>query len=244
MSMNPESLGVHLSQIETCWTRLSRGLEGRAADEFLHVYGAAVRRYLLGLTRGDEPRAAELFQDFCVRLLEGRFRKASPEHGKFRHYLKRCLATLAADDWGRSARHPSVPIAEAHEPVAPDWSPVEEEEFSNAWRQALVAAALEALALEEKHEPRGRYTVLRARLQAPEATSEQLAAAISGGGRPVTAGWVRKRLMEARGRFAELLFDEIARTIDQPTADAVREELVDLGLWHFCRDYVEGSLKA
>jgi RNA polymerase sigma-70 factor (ECF subfamily) len=244
VSANLDAMSARLSRIDTCWTQLRRGLEGQAVEDFLRVYGEPVRRYLRGMTRGDQERAAELYQEFCVRLLKGRFRKACPEHGKFRHYLKRCLAALAADSWNKSADERVSAIPDGQEPAA---SPaesatnVEDEEYTAAWRQAVLAAALQTLAREEQRTPRGWYAVLKARLEAPEATSQQLATRLSAAGRPVSDGWVRKKLMEARGRFAELVMDEVARTLEYPSFDAVREELIDLGLWEYCRHYVEAA---
>jgi DNA-directed RNA polymerase specialized sigma24 family protein len=245
MFANEESVQARLSRIETCWMQVRRGLEGQAANEFLRVYGEAVSRYLLGLTRGDEHVAAELFQDFCVKLLQGRYRKASPEHGKFRHYLKRCLVNLASDRRSRLLRQQTVPIMEELDPSVETESPSlpQDQEFNDAWRQALITTVLQKLELEEGQEPRGRYPVLQARLEAPNATSEQLAAKLSAGGKTVSSGWVRKRLMEARGRFAELLLDEVARTLDQPTLEAVQDELLELGLWEYCRHFVESAAK-
>ena len=62
--------------------------------------------------------------------------------------------------------------------------------------------------------------------------AEQLAPVI---GKPVSAEWVRKRLQRARDRFAELLLQEVARSLGAPTEEELEEELLALGLFEYCR---------
>jgi hypothetical protein len=55
----------------------------------------------------------------------------------------------------------------------------------------------------------------------------------------VTAEWVRKRLFLAREKFTDLLLDEVARSLGDPSADEVEQELIDLGLFDYCRAALE-----
>jgi hypothetical protein len=62
--------------------------------------------------------------------------------------------------------------------------------------------------------------------------AEQLSARL---GKPVSAAWVRKTLERARHKYADLLLHEVAQTLDNPTLEALEEELVDVGLLTYCR---------
>ncbi len=54
-------------------------------------------------------------------------------------------------------------------------------------------------------------------------------------GKKLTAAGVRQTLHRAREKFAELLIQEVSRSIDDPTHERVEEELIDLGLQSYCR---------
>ncbi len=248
MGANLDALNTRLSGFKTSWTLVQQAHEGnpeerqQAVTLLLARYGQVVRHYLLGITRNEE-KAENLFQEFSLRLWQGRFRGACPEKGKFRHYLKKCLATLVADTWDRLGAI-SLEIAEGREPVDHRAGPtisIADEEFTSAWRQALMAGTLLALARDERRHGHGWYTVMKARLEWPEANSQELAAKISEQGKTVSPGWFRKKLMHARGRFAELLLDELAPTLEEPTLEAIQKELIELGLWEYCREYVEAA---
>ena len=50
---------------------------------------------------------------------------------------------------------------------------------------------------------------------------------------------MRKTLERARDRFADLLLDEIAQALTNPTLDQLEEELIDLNLLEHCRPALE-----
>src|SRR5437773_1825218 len=95
-AVNPDSSERHLSEISTIWTALDKlhngPPEGARAllDQQLQRYSTAVRRYLKAAL-GDPDAADEAFQEFALRFVRGDFRRASPEGGSFRRYLKRVL---------------------------------------------------------------------------------------------------------------------------------------------------------
>ena len=73
----------------------------------------------------------------------------------------------------------------------------------------------------------------------PDDDSEQQAARLSQAtGKTFRADAARQQLRRARARFAELLLEEIARTLDQPTPERVQEELIELGLMDYVRDFL------
>jgi RNA polymerase sigma-70 factor (ECF subfamily) len=62
--------------------------------------------------------------------------------------------------------------------------------------------------------------------------AEQLSAEL---GKPVNAAWVRQVLHRAREKFADILMQEVLRTLREPTVDRLEEELIDIGLLEYCR---------
>src|SRR5262245_30429433 len=109
--MDRQSLDERLSRISTLWTVLFEAHRepGEAAAEaqraLMRRYSGAVYRYLLGAVR-DEDAAGDLAQEFAVRFLKGDFRRADPERGRFRDYLKRALVHLVTDHHRRRQKWP------------------------------------------------------------------------------------------------------------------------------------------
>jgi hypothetical protein len=54
-------------------------------------------------------------------------------------------------------------------------------------------------------------------------------------GRPVSAVWVRKKLVLAREKFTDALLEAVAQSLAEPTHEALEQELIDLGLVDHCR---------
>src|SRR5262245_37380466 len=89
-----------LGNISTLWALVEQAHgegEGAASarSELLRRYGPAVLRYLRAAV--GTPDADELFQDFSLRFLEGRLRRADPARGRFRDFVKGVLSHLIAD---------------------------------------------------------------------------------------------------------------------------------------------------
>src|SRR5262249_47620674 len=97
-----------------------------------------------------------------------------------------------------------------------------------------------ALAEVERRTGQPFYAVLRFRAKHPDLHSPQIAGQLSARwGRPLTAVGVRQLLHRAREEFAELLLDEVGRSLDGPAAERLEEELIDLGLLEYCRPALE-----
>jgi hypothetical protein len=78
--------------------------------------------------------------------------------------------------------------------------------------------------------------VLRCKTDQPEARSAQLADQVSAQlGKAVTGESVRQLVHRARRRFAELLVEEVGRSLNTTAPDRVAEELIELGLMCYCR---------
>ena len=185
-----------------------------AQHALMQRYCGTVYRYLLGAVR-DEAVAEELFQEFALRFLRGDFRRADPAKGRFRDYLKTALSHLVTDHYRRQGRRPA-PIRPDHpEPVAVD----ADESFEGSWREELIHQAWQALAQSQPP----LHAALRQHVENPDLAAAEIAQRLSASsGKPVSAGNVRVMLHRARQKFALLLVDEVARSLESPT----REELV------------------
>jgi hypothetical protein len=111
-----------------------------------------------------------------------------------------------------------------------------DEPFLSHWREELVARAWEALQASEASTGQPYHTLLRWKTEAPQTRSAELAARLSARlGKACTDNAARKLLHKARILFAELLVEEVARSLSSSDADELERELIDLGLLDYCR---------
>ncbi len=229
------------SEISTHWSLIFRAhaaenptAAAAARADLLARYGEAVYRFLLNKVR-DEDAAAELCQEFALRLVRGDFRRAHPDRGHFRALLQTALANLITDDHRRRAAR--------HRPLSPD-SPFfadlpaaesAEDGFAPFWRDELLAQAWDGLARHQTEQGGMQYTVLRGRADHPDLSSAELAAVLSERlGQPLRAEAVRQTLRRARAKFAELLRVEVGRSLETDEPTLVDSELAELGLLAYC----------
>lgn len=236
--MDEPELHSHLSRIETQWSLLVQAHgetddAHRAQCELVDRYRGPVYRYLLASLR-DSGAADDLFQEFALRLLQGGFRHASPEKGRFRAYLKTALIRMVLDYRRRKS---ALPLEEP--------SLLDEVQFSSesavwddGWRQDLLQRAWKSLASIASTAPPTMYQVLWRRSQEPAATSGQLAESLNREIRPaapISDVYVRKLLQRARQRFADALLDAAAELLGTDDIDRLEQELIDLHLHSYCR---------
>lgn len=197
-------------------------------------YHDAVRRYVAAMLP-DRHDAEEVAQDTVVRLLEGRFAAAAPDRGRFRDLLKVSVRNLVIAHLERRRRDAGLPL-DGHDPAAeaPDPPDVWEAEC----RAVLLRQAWTELETLEFNRPGNPlHTVLRLRADHFGENSASLAERISAAcGRAVTVANARQLLRRARLAFAEALVRQVAAGLALPTADAVAQELADLGLIEHVRD--------
>jgi len=225
----------HLSRIQTMWPMVQQahGSPGDSATsaqrQLLELYMPSIRRYVLAAVK-DDHTADELVQDFAVRFLRGEFKAADPARGRFRDYVKTAVYRLIVDHQRRQRRQ-MLPLTAEAIVADPRETAQLDREFLIGWRQQLIARAWEALGRREQETGRPLYSVLKARNENRELTSEQLAKPLGQSlNKQVTADWVRKWLCLAREAFGDLLLDEVARTLQDPSFDLLEEEAADLGL--------------
>jgi RNA polymerase sigma-70 factor (ECF subfamily) len=240
--LTPEALNQRLSQITTTWTAVFQAHAsyadqvGAAQRQLLQRYSPAIYRYLLGAVRSPDV-ADELFQEFALRLVRGDFKRADPERGRFRDFLKTTLYHLIVDHQRRQQRQlvplaPGIPEPAVEPPSVAD----SDREFLAIWRAELMERAWEGLARLERETGQPLHTVLRLRTDNPDLRSPQMAEQLTARlAQPVTAEWVRKRLFLAREKFTDLLLQEIELSLGSPTESELEQELIDLGLLASCQ---------
>jgi RNA polymerase sigma-70 factor (ECF subfamily) len=240
-----EDINHRLSRISTMWTVVFQAHQEGAPEAvtsaqrvLMQRYCGAVYRYLLGAVH-DPDVADELSQEFALAFIRGDFRRVHPERGRFRDYVKTVLFHLVGSHQKKRQKQPRALGSDVQEPAAPQEAPVHasDEEFLKRWREELLARTWEAL--EKVQETTGQmyHTVLRLRAKNPEVTSAQMAERLSAElGRSFTATGVRQTLHRARDRFAELLLDEVCRSLETDEVDKLEQELLDLELLSYCQD--------
>lgn len=238
--MDHDSIPSRLSQIATNWSLIRQahngGDEVRLAQACLFErYQRAIYSYLVASLRSQDA-AQEVFADFALRLVEGRFHGAAPQRGRFRDYLKTALIRMLVDYRRRAARPPHhASLDTAHlDSLADDTD--EAATFDASWREEILHRTWEALADHERQQSRPYCTILRYRTEHPDETSATMATAISKQlGREYRPDATRQILQRARKKFADLLLDEVATTLHTEDLEAVEEEVIALQLLPYCR---------
>ena len=133
--------GVPMGDISTLWTLVLRaGGAGEglgARQELCRRYHGAATRFLRAAL-GDEHAAAELGQEFAVRVLNGDLGGAAPDRGRFRDYVKGVLRHMIVDHYRRGRREVQ-PASRLPEPEAPADDPAElDRQWVATWRQELL----------------------------------------------------------------------------------------------------------
>jgi DNA-directed RNA polymerase specialized sigma24 family protein len=236
-----------LSQLPTAWTLLfqAHGENPDAAKsarrELLQAYRKPVYRYLCAAVRNPDT-ADELYQEFALKFVRGDFRRANPDHGRFRDFLKVSLYNLVAEHRRRELRQPAPLAPDLPEPAAaPEPEFESDREFLAVWRAELLDRTWVALAAGERDTGQPVHTVLRASVDHADRTSAEVAGLVAARiGKPLSAEAYRKRLHFARQKFAALLAEQVALTLDGPTPEAVERELIGLELFDYCRRALRG----
>jgi len=242
--MDTQELDEHLSRMKTQWSLVfqAQGADtgssqaSRAQQKLLLRYYGAVYRYLRGMVR-DAAVAEELSQDFVVRFLRGDFRQANPQRGRFRDFLKVALRHLVIDHWRQAAQHKKVaqPLPDEALPLAAQTEAESDATFLAGWREELLARTWEALAQYQQESGSPYHAVLRGKTEQPQIRSAQLAKTLSAQlDRPFTETSVRQILHRARDKFADLLLEEVARSLPPSEPAELEQELIDLGLLDYC----------
>jgi RNA polymerase sigma factor (sigma-70 family) len=226
----------HLTDVETSWTTIRTahipGPAGQAAmRELIGRYHDAVERYLR-LKLRDQNLADEVFQEFWTKLLTHKLAGADNSKGRFRDYLRTVLHRLIIDHF-RTRKLVALPPGDLLDPSAND------ADYDRVWREAVIKRVWSRLETYEASTPKNRYaSVLHLRVGNPEASIEEIAQQLSQQtGTRVSPEAFRKTLQRARGKFLELLVQELRETVHPATPEDIEAEIFDLGLGNLYRRY-------
>jgi RNA polymerase sigma-70 factor (ECF subfamily) len=244
--VNDQELHSRISRITTVWTLVAqahRGEAGAAAQAqqvLLERYSGAIYRYLVAVLR-DPDAADEVFQEFALRFVRGYFRNADPERGRFRDFVKKSLSNLIVDHRKKMGCQPRPLATDSNVPAATDPDPGNlDEEFTGRWREELLTRTWEALAAVEAKTNQPYHTVLRLRAAQSQLSSAAMAGQLTAElGRPFSDAGVRQILHRAREKFADLLLEEVAHSLQTSAPGRLEEELAELNLLSYCRTAVE-----
>jgi RNA polymerase sigma-70 factor (ECF subfamily) len=248
--MDLESRQQHLSRLVTSWTMLEQAHEGgeqasAAQRELLQRYYWPVYRYLFGALR-DPDAANDVFQEFSLRFLRGDFRRADPEKGRFRDFLKTTLYHLIVDFQRRKSRSKVQALdMERHEPAVTDERFAEaDREFAESCRQDLLERTWKAFEEAQRKADRPYFAVLRCRADNPGMSYDEMAEHLSRQfNRPLNTEATRQLVHRAREKFADTLLDQVTLALEVPTIEQVEQEILDLGLLPYCQAALERRKK-
>jgi hypothetical protein len=219
----------------THWSRVARAGDSTALAELCVAYWYPI--YALIRRKGHTPeQSLDLTQSYFARLIEkGTISAADPTRGRFRSFLRAdCTFFLSnsrdhdqALKRGGSLRVVSIDSADAETRfrLEPSHNDTPERLFERDWALSLIERAMGRL---ERHYQGSRAEVFQ-RLK-PILTNEPEAARFAQLATEwkTTKGALRTALHRLRARFAEELRLEIAETLDDPTPEAIADELRDL----------------
>ncbi len=215
---------------------MARAGDSTALEALCRAYWYPI--YALIRRKGHPPdRALDLTQAYFVRLIEKRtMLAANPALGRFRTFLRTDCTFFLADAGDReralkrggSARILSINSEDAETRFGRELAhgDTPERQYERDWAVSLIDRVLGRL---ERHYQAGGRGETFAGLK-PILTGEpdasrfaRLAADLR-----TTEGALRTALHRLRARFADELRLEIAETLDNPTPEAIAEELRDL----------------
>jgi RNA polymerase sigma factor (sigma-70 family) len=231
-----------LNEIETHWSDVVRAHQGEQEVHEARVrlvlrYIGAVRRYMTWVLH-DADAAAELAQEFAVRVMRGDFRRADPARGRFRDFVRAATRNLVHDYRRRRQVRKPMQADLAIEPIAPPADGDEPDgEFLRSWRMELFDRAMASLATYQERTGRPYHDMISLRTSDIRLTSSQMASLFSErSGKPVGDGWVRQTLRRARGCLADLLLNEVAASLGNASIEELEQELITLDMLGYCHD--------
>lgn len=225
----PSETSHHLSHISTLWTQLVESHQDEELDgvrqSLLLRYRNAVRRYLFGAIK-DIDLADELFHEFSIRFLKGDFRRATPERGRFRDYIRKVLINLVNEHHRQHGKQPAQLDADIDVSVEASI----DEDFDHCVRDELMSRTWEKL----KTVNQTYHDVLWLRVTEPDLSSRDMAEQLTLTGTSMTSAGVRKTVERARARFSKLFTDEVMDFVEFDSTTELYAELKRLNLTQFC----------
>jgi RNA polymerase sigma-70 factor (ECF subfamily) len=225
---------VRLDEIATEWSII------HDPAQFVRCYAPAVESYLRALIKNPHD-AEDVAQDFFMRVARHGFVRAKQERGRFRDYLRTAIRNSALNFLRRKRGPRHADFQQVRNLVSDKNAVAADEAWKANWRLCLLDRACEALERHQKRSPGNLFhTVMKLLLEHPQADGAFLAEETSRIiGRPLRPDAFRQQVSRARKALAKYLVQEVAQTIDNATAEQLKEELIDLSLWEYVKDYVK-----
>jgi RNA polymerase sigma factor (sigma-70 family) len=183
--------------------------------------------------------AEEVVQEFFLRVTQHGFFRPS-RGGRFRNYLKAAVRNAALNHLRRNRAPKPIDSSILQDSLADNTHATTDQIWTTEWRRCLLERAWKALK-ERQDQSRGNlfHTVLNMLIADPHEDSKTLAARTSALiGRPLRAEAFRQQDSRARRLLAKLIVREVAQTLDEPTPNQIKHELIALDLWERIRDYL------
>ncbi len=207
----------------TRWTDVlqARQESGTALEELCQRYWYPVYAFIR--RRGQSTCEAEdLTQEFFARLLAKRWLDAAEkDRGKFRTFLMMAVKRFLANEWDRSRRlkrggdAPTLSLdmvdAERRFVAEVDNSGDEYLLYDRGWALTLLAQTLRRLEAEIGRE---RFEILRSSLTASRGEFDLSRAGLALG---LSEGAIRVAVHRFRKRYRDVMRDEVAQTLSDPT---------------------------
>ncbi len=198
----------------------TQALELLCRDYWYPLY-AHVRR--LGVSPVE---AEDLTQSFFARLLKKEWiHAATPERGRFRSFLLTSLQHFLSNEWDRARTQKrggrfqflSLNAASGEERWAlePATHLTPEREFDQRWAMALLETVL--MRLQREYSENGKRDLFEHLKGAVSGEAPDRLASTAGPGLGMSAGAVRVAAHRLRKRYRELLREEIAQTVSNPS---------------------------
>lgn len=226
---------VRLDEIATEWNIVYN------PAQFIRQYAPAVERYFRALIKNPHD-AEDVAQDFFMRVTRHGFARARKERGRFRDYLKAAVRNSALNFLRRQqTAKKNAELANSRVVLmSKKRLAAAEQEWMAVWRRCVLDRACQALERHQRGSPGNLFsTVVSLLLDFPDEDAKSMAERTSAAiGKPIRVEAFRKQVSRARRKLARLLVQEIAKTLDAPTAEQVKDELIELSLWQFVRDYL------
>ncbi|MCB1278814.1 RNA polymerase subunit sigma-24 [Prosthecobacter sp.] len=230
----------------TQWTLISRArsvngaVSGAALNQLCEMYWFPIYAFVRSSNHGAHD-AQDLTQGFFEKkVITGElFAKANQTKGRLRTLVLAAVKNFLHNEWtretalkrGQGATHFSIDEASAEgwygaEPIE---SMTPDRLFQRRWALAVLDSTMKAL--RDEYQKRNKLDVfenLRGFLgmlppDAEETTSAQAAARLG-----MDEGAVRTAISRLRRRFQEMLRDQVAQTLDDPSEAEIRDELSEL----------------
>lgn len=230
----------------THWSLVQRAFENgdrnasRALAEICEAYWYPIYAFVRRKGYGVED-AEDLTQGFFARLLRKDILAAADrDKGRLRTFLLTCLRRFLADERDKKfARKRGAAVtfsldaqwAEqryASEPVSAELSA--DRLYQRRWAINLLEFSLEQIATDYADRGKGElFAALRPYLGVGEASEEPYETVASRLDMPV--GTLKSHVSRLRQRWREILFEQVAITLEDPTSDNIKEELAELQDW-------------